>query len=362
MKSQYITEALALAQDFIAVESTKENMGGLQDVLTIAQKALLGFTIETFSDHSVPSLIAYAGTVRPKKFSVILNAHLDVVPGTHGQYKAKIVGDKLFGRGAYDMKAAAAVELVVFRGLADQLKYPIGLQLVTDEEVGGHHGTLYQVKQGVESDCVLVGETSSDLTIGIQSKGIMWTKVTFQGKSAHGAYPWKGDNALWKVHKFLGAIASAFPVPAKAVWETTVNVASIQTSNTTFNKIPDKAYVLLDIRYIPSDKTQVKKKLAQCVGDDGSMEFVTEEPSHETPKDNPYVVSLVKAASHVMGKTCQVAQKHGASDLRHFPKSAGLEFGPVGGGPHTDEEWVSISGLATYASILKEFLTTQPNR
>jgi len=362
MSSYSISEVISLAKNLIAVPSTKENTKALEDVLSIARKQLARFTVETFSDHGVPSLLAYIGKTRPKKFPIILNAHLDVVPGRSDQYEVKIEGDKLFGRGAYDMKAAAAVEIFLFKELASKINYPLGLQLVTDEEVGGHHGSLYQVKQGVESDCVLVGETSSDLTIGIQSKGIIWAKVTFQGKSAHGAYPWKGDNALWKVYKFLGAVASAFPVPAKAVWETTVNLASIQTSNTTFNKIPDEAYVLLDIRYIPSDHDRIKKKLSQCLGGDGRVEFVAEESSHETPEDNPYVVSLVKAASHVMGKTCQVVQKHGASDLRHFPKAAGLEFGPVGHGPHMDEEWVSISGLETYASILKEFLSTLPIR
>jgi len=359
MRSPYISEVISLTHDLIAIPSVKESPKALGDVLSVAQKTLKGFHVETFSDQGVPSLLAYVGKTRPKKFAVILNAHLDVVPGKKDQYAPKIVGDKLIGRGAYDMKAAAAVEILLFKELAEKLNYPLGLQLVTDEEVGGHHGTLFQVNKGVDAQSVLVGETSSNLTIGIRSKGIVWAQITFHGKVAHGAYPWNGENALWKAHQFLQKIQTKFAVPKTEVWKTTMNLARIETPNNTFNKVPDEATVMLDIRYVPEDKERVKKDLESSIENGDTISYNTIEPSHETPSDNSFVTLLADAVTQITGQKAQIVGKHGGSDLRHFTDAAGLEFGPVGSGPHTDDEWVSISGLQTYADIVKTFLLSK---
>ena len=58
-------------------------------------------------------------------------------------------GDRLYARGAQDMKVSALVQAQVFRELAARLPYPLALQLVADEEVGGRDGTLHQLEQGV---------------------------------------------------------------------------------------------------------------------------------------------------------------------------------------------------------------------
>jgi len=86
------------------------------------------------------SPLIYLGAKRPR-FQVILNAHLDVVPAQPDQFRPRREGDRLYARGAQDMKVAALVEAQVFRELAAELPYPLALQLVTDEEVGGRDGT-----------------------------------------------------------------------------------------------------------------------------------------------------------------------------------------------------------------------------
>src|SRR5262245_18140137 len=66
--------------------------------------------------------------------TLVLHGHLDVVPGHDGQFEPRIEGDKLFGRGAYDMKGALAVMMMVVHELRDQQKVRVRLGIVSDEE------------------------------------------------------------------------------------------------------------------------------------------------------------------------------------------------------------------------------------
>src|SRR5688572_22732928 len=102
------SEILSLAKELISVPSSKENSQALHQVLDVARKQLDGFTVEQFENNGIPSLLIYNSPTRPEKFKVILNAHLDVVPGRDEQYSPQEKDGKLYGRGTYDMKAAAA--------------------------------------------------------------------------------------------------------------------------------------------------------------------------------------------------------------------------------------------------------------
>jgi succinyl-diaminopimelate desuccinylase len=63
---------------------------------------------------------------------IVLHGHIDVVPGYPEQFEARIEGDRLIGRGAYDMKGALAAMLVVFAGMRDQDGVRVRLGVVAD--------------------------------------------------------------------------------------------------------------------------------------------------------------------------------------------------------------------------------------
>ena len=350
---------LALTKELIAVQSIKDNPKLLREVLVVAKKQLSGYTIEEFMDGTTPSMLAYAGKQRPKRFKVILNAHLDVVPALPSQFTTVTKSGKLYGRGTNDMKAAAAVEILAFAKVAKQVSFPIGLQLVTDEEIGGLHGTKYQIDQGVRSDFVIAGEPTN-FGVNNKAKGIIWCKITTKGSTGHGAYPWNGVNALWKLHAILGRIAKKFPVPVHEVWKTTINLAKIETNNTTYNKIPDSACAWLDIRYIPEDKKSIQTTVRKLVGKDGKLEISMLEQAQVTDEKNKYVVALQAATKSVTGTAAPVIVKHGGSDIRLFNEVGcdGVTFGPIGKGLHTDTEWVDIASLSHFFDILTTFLTS----
>lgn len=354
-----INTILDLTKEFMSIESTKDNTAGLAEVIDIAKGALSGFTIEDFSRMDRPSILVYKGVKPQRNFKIILDAHLDVVAGRKEQFQAVEKDGRLYGRGSNDMKAAAAVELLVFKELAEKLSYPIALQLVTDEEIGGFDGAKYQVEQGVRADFIIAGEPT-DYGINNEAKGIVWAKIRTSGKTGHGAYVWNGENALWKLNNILSRIACSYPTPRAAAWQTTANLARIETGNLTFNKIPDNAQAWIDFRYIPEESGTIAQTLKKIVGDEGEIEFVENEPSQFTDKKNPFVKKLAAATRKITGQNAETIVKHGGSDIRHFNGVGcdGVTFGPVGEGLHSDNEWVDIKSLLTYYEILKEFLLT----
>lgn len=347
---------LELAKELISVSSVKGNAGEMERVLEIAKRELPGISFKEYKNEGVSSLLFYNTKTLPKKFKLILNAHLDVVPGNPEQYKPKVEGDKLIGRGAYDMKAAAAAEILLFKELADKVNYPLGLQLVTDEEVGGFNGAKFEAKSGVDAECMLVGECSSDFTVSVVAKGIITLSIKFAGSSAHSAYLWEGKNAIFEMNQFLNRLWASYPIPKNKVWKTTVNVPVVSTSNVAGNKVPGDATLKLDIRYIPGDSENILNNIKSLLPKGSELEVSMMEPSMNTSENDPYVQGFIKIAEKTLDKKVQIVGKNGGCDLRHYPNAAGIEFGPVGEGPHTDYEWVSVKSLGTYYKIMKDYL------
>ena len=111
---------------------------------------------------------------------------------------------------------SALLSAQVFRELVPWLHYPVALQLVTDEEVGGRDGTLHQLERGVRGRFVVVGETSG-LRIVNESKGMLVVRLLATGRNAHAAYQWLGDNALVKLQRSVANLLDRYPVATEEV-------------------------------------------------------------------------------------------------------------------------------------------------
>ena len=141
---------------------------------------------------------------------LLLCGHLDTVghAGMHEPLVPRVEGDRLYARGAYDMKAGVAAALVACRdaggaGLAGE----IVVAAVADEE----HASLgiQQVLRhlaGTPIDAAIVGEPT-ELAIGTAHRGFVWTEVTVTGVAAHGSRPHLGVDAILKAGPVLVAFA-----------------------------------------------------------------------------------------------------------------------------------------------------------
>ena len=354
---------LVAASELLAVPSTADRPAELYRAL----EAVLGFvgpgfTVERFESGGKPGALVYAGAGRPH-FRIILNAHLDVVPAAPEQFRPRRDGGRLYARGAQDMKVSALVEAQVFRELAGRVRYPLALQLVTDEEVGGRDGTLHQLERGVRGDFVVIGEHSG-LRIVTESKGRVSATLRAVGRSGHSAYPWQGDNALLKLQRTLDNVLAAYPIPAQEAWRTTVNVARIETPNQARNQIPDLAEAWLDIRFPPADadlngktRTEIASYLATFCEPGVTAAVDQADPPHHASQDSPEVSRLQQAIAN-QGYRPDFLRKHGAADGR-FYYQRGIDaviFGVGGDGQHGAGEYVDVGTIAPYYHALSEFL------
>jgi succinyl-diaminopimelate desuccinylase len=325
-----------------------------------------GFSVERFESNGKPSALVYAdgyrGADRPE-FRVILNGHLDVVPGEPAQFLPRRDGDRLYARGAQDMKVSALVQAQVFRELATTLPYPLALQLVADEEVGGRDGTLYQLQQGVTGAFVVIGEHSG-LNIVADSKGLVHAKLRASGHSGHGAYPWLGENALLKLVTTVSRLLSLYPVATEEVWRTTVNLARVDTPNRAFNQIPAQAEAWLDIRFPAEDADfagrtarEITEYLHTFCEPGVAVAIDRVDSSQHTDHDRSEVKELRRAAQS-QGYPADFLYKHGASDGGFYAGRgiAAVAFGVGGAGQHGPDEYVEIATIVPYYRALKEFL------
>lgn len=351
-------QIIKLASKLIDLPTTNNNLKAINSCLRVIEAELCGFNLKKFEDKSIKSVIFYNTKNFPEKFKLLLNAHIDVVPGKASQFKAIRKKDKLFGRGAYDMKCAASVFIILFKNLSQKIKYSLGLQIVTDEEKGGFSGTNFQIQKGLKSDFVLSGEPT-DFNIGVQSKGALAIDLVASGKSAHASQPWEGSNAILELTKDIQKILNLFPTSSNDKWATTCNLSWVKTTNEQSNQVPDNATARLDIRFIPKDKKTLLKKIKNVLPKNILMTVKHFEPEHNTDVDNGFVKRLSSVTNLILGKKPDLVKHHFTSDLRHFQKieCKGVTFGPQGANMHADNEYVVIEGLQQYYDILEKFIS-----
>ena len=354
---------LAAAVELLAVESVSDRPDELRKAVDLVVDFVgPGFTVERFEPGGTPGALVYRGAVRPA-FAVLLNAHLDVVPAPSSQFRPYREGDRLYARGAQDMKVAALAQALAFREVAARVPYPLGLQLVTDEETGGDHGTLHQLRAGVTARFALIGEASG-LGIATECKGAMTVQLRAGGRSAHGAYPWLGDNALLKLNRTIDAILAAYPVPDRETWRATVSVARVHTQNQAANQVPAQAEAWLNIRF-PAGDPDLDGKTPQQVAaylagfcEPGVTPVVDRvDAPHHVDERNPEVAAL-RAAARGQGYAGELLRRNGNGDVCWFAahRVASVEFGIGGDGLHGPGEYADISTVVPYYQALTEFL------
>jgi succinyl-diaminopimelate desuccinylase len=128
--------------------------------------------------------------------------------------------------------------------------------------------------------------------------------------------------------------------------------------------VPDCCVIDVDIRYLPGqDPRRILGEIEAIP--DTKIEIVVHRDPAVVDRDNPYVSTLAEiiAGQHSGPEAISVG-RDGASDIVSFLDVGvpGVEFGPVGGGHHGPEEWVSISSLERYRSALVEFVHAIPGR
>ncbi len=185
--------------------------------------------------------------------TVVLHGHLDVVPGRPGQFDPRLEGDRLYGRGSYDMKGALAAMLLTTATMRDQDRVRVRLGIVGDEESEeeAERGSDHLVDSGFVGDFAITGEPT-DLHIGVEAKGVLALRLEVSGTAAHGATPWLGDNAVLNALDVFRSIESLpFARHSSELFDRpSINLGRIWGGDA-LNKVPDRCVIDVDIRYLP---------------------------------------------------------------------------------------------------------------
>jgi succinyl-diaminopimelate desuccinylase len=297
--------------------------------------------------------------------TVVLEGHLDVVPGHDEQFQPKLEGDRLFGRGAYDMKGALACMLLALTDLRDSTKVRVRLGNVPDEESEeeDERGGDLLVDSGFVGDFAITGEPT-DMHVGVAAKGVLAMRLEIAGRAAHGARPWLGDNAILRaVEVFRGIESLPFASQSSELFDRpSINLGRISGGDA-LNKVPDTCFIDVDVRYLPEQNPdEILAQVRELPGADVVSTFnrrpVTVDP------DSAFVRALCEAAApHHDGEVRGIG-RDGASDAVSFIRVGvpAVEFGPIGAGHHGPEEWVSVSSLRSYRQAIADFITRLPLR
>ena len=298
--------------------------------------------------------------------TLIFHGHLDVVPGHVEQFSPRVEGDRLYGRGAYDMKGGLAAMMCAMRDLADQDAVRVRFVCVPDEESEDIERRTSDdlVRRGLIGDFAITGEPT-DLHVGIQAKGVLSVRLRVSGRSAHGSTPWLGDNAVVKAVDLFRSVESlAFTRESSDLFDrASVSLGRIAGGDAV-NRVPDACTLDLDIRYLPG---QDPEQILAAVGARDGAEIV--KVFHREPivvaREEHYVQVLAEAVSNTTPVTESIAVgRDGTSEVISFLNAGtpAVEFGPAGDGHHGPDEWVSIESLAHYREALVEFVGLIPAR
>jgi succinyl-diaminopimelate desuccinylase len=296
--------------------------------------------------------------------TVVLHGHLDVVPGNEAQFQPRVEGDRLIGRGSYDMKGGLAAMLCCIGDLANNDRVRVLFVCVPDEESEevDSRSTDVLVKAGLRADFAITGEPTN-LHIGVQAKGVLAMRLAVSGRSSHGSTPWLGDNAVLKaVDVFRQIECLPFSRESTEMFDRpSINLGRIKGGDA-LNRVPDMCVMDVDVRYLPGqDPGEILSQVRAIPDVDVQRTFIY--PPAQVSPANPYVRALRDAVGRSLQGEAISVGRDGASDAIAFQQAGipAVEFGPAGGGHHGPDEWVSIASLTRYREALTDFVRALPD-
>jgi succinyl-diaminopimelate desuccinylase len=361
-----MTDERVLAERLIGYETSRP-----EAIIAAAQfvKGWLevgGISVSEIDHHGLPVLVAEVGARDEAAPCIVLHGHLDVVPGRAEQFAARVEGDRLIGRGAYDMKGGLSAMLCALREVAEDRAVRVRMVIVPDEESEelderSTDAIVARYTGPARPDFAITGEPT-DLHIGIQAKGVLAMRIAVHGRAAHSSTPWLGDNAVLKAIDVFRTIETLpFSRESSEMFDRpSINLSRIEGGDA-INKVPDLATLAVDVRYLPGqDPGDILAQVRAIPGIDVSRTFI--HPAVGVSRHDPYVRGLCAAARRsIRGEVTSVG-RDGASDAASFIEAgiSAVEFGPTGGGHHGPDEWVSLRSLGEYRRALVEFVRALP--
>lgn len=361
---------LALAQKLIARRSLTPSDDGCQEIL-IDRLNKLDFHIEKMRFGDVDNLWARRGTTAPV---LCFAGHTDVVPTgpmelwTSDPFIPTICDNKLYGRGAADMKSSLAAFITAIEAFFNQhanFQGSIALLITSDEEGAAVNGTVKVVETLKARDelldyCIVGEPTCTDKlgdTIKNGRRGSLSGNLTVRGIQGHIAYPHLAKNPI---HMAAPAIAEL----AQTEWDkgneyfppTTWHISNIQAGTGATNVIPGMLNILFNFRFSTASTVESLKAQVHQILDKHALEYDLQWELSGKPFLTPKAElanAMRDAILNVTGIESQLSTSGGTSDGRFIADICRqvIEFGPCNATIHKLNEYVDVDDLAQLSNI-----------
>lgn len=364
-------EQLDLLKQIVNIDSGTGDVEGGRKVAAVLIPRLkaLGAEIETVPAEAPDLPENVVATVRGNgKARILMIGHMDTVfgPGTVAARPYSVSGERAHGPGVADEKGGVveglyALKLLHDAGFADFAK--IVFLIETSEERGspGTKNLIHKLLADSDVELNLEPGDPPDV-ITVWRKGSATFNIDVKGKAAHaGVNPQDGRNAAVElIHQLL----ALEPLPHSGPG-VTVNVTTMK-AGTRANIIPDSASAQVNVRVRKAaDFARIQAVLdrnAKHIAVPGTSVSVSSEPAYPPLPDNPATMALAARAQAIyagIGRKLATGGNGGASESA-LAAEAGVPaldgLGPVGGGFHSDREFLDLPSVTPRLYLLTKLL------
>jgi acetylornithine deacetylase len=368
-----MSEHADLLSRLVAIDSVNPDLvpggGGEREIAGFIARWLKDAGLEVHVEEPVPrrpNVVAVARGSGGGR-SLLLNAHMDTVGvvGMRNPHQPRAEGNRLYGRGAYDMKSGlAAIMLAGARAVRANLAGDVIVTCVADEEVASI-GTEAVLRRW-RADAAIVTEPT-ELDVCIAHKGFVWVEVETQGRAGHGSRPELGVDAIAKMGPILTGLEaldrrlrseSRHPLLRSGSVH-----ASIISGGQEISSYPALCRLTFERRTIPGETREtVAGEVEGIIAEAAEATAGLEATYHlglwrdpfEVAEDEPIVSTVRETTRRRLGREPRVYGETFWADsgLIHAAGIPVLLFGPGGAGAHAVEEWADLDQLGASADIL----------
>ena len=378
--TEYGREAIALTKELIARQSVTPEDAGCQKLM-MTRLGKLGFDCEPMNVADTQNFWACRGSSGP---TLVFAGHTDVVPTGPQErwstppFEATEIDDKLYGRGAADMKAGLAAMLVAVEAFITRHPNHLGriaFLITSDEEGPARNGTVKVVEalmdRNEQIDWCLVGEPSSPSQLGdvvrVGRRGSINGSITIHGIQGHIAYPHLAENPIHLAFKALDAIAAEEWDQGNEFFQpTSLQFSNISAGTGASNVIPGELNAQLNVRFsTETTDGRIRERCEEILNTHGLRYEIEWSLSGQPFLSQPgaLVGAIQTAISSVVGIDTELSTGGGTSDGRFIAKTGAeiVELGPINASIHQIDEHILTADIprltALYHSVMVQLLT-----
>lgn len=361
-----VDDVAGLTRRLVAIEATNPSLvpGGA------GEREIAGFIAAWLGERGLDVRLVGADPDRPSVLArrrgagggrtLLLAGHLDTVggPGRSSGTDAAPGADRIVGRGAYDMAGGLAAAMVAAAAAPSDLAGDLVLAFAADEEFGsaGMEELLAAIDADAASarpDAAIVLEPT-DLEVTLAHRGFAWYRVEYEGVAAHGSQPERGVDAIDQALDGMLALRALSEELAARPRHPLLGTGSVRVATVDGGSdaatVADRCVLVVERRTLPGEPDP-GGELERALAASRPVRVVplVARSAMEADPDARIARAVVDAVERSTGRPAVRRGDPWWTDAG-LVADAGIPVvlvGPVGGGAHADEEWVSTASLET---------------